>query len=83
MSIHTLLHTFTDCISDALLSAHQPQALHFDIGPRSKTQPASVGCDLGTDFFSALWHQWETVPSSSSSKCLLKNCMFFQAREGV
>lgn len=41
MSLPPLLLTFTDPISDALLSTHQPQALHFYTGPQTKN-PASL-----------------------------------------
>lgn len=47
MSLRLLLLPFTDPISDASLSAHQPQALHFNTGPQSKTRPASVQLPFG------------------------------------
>lgn len=46
MSLRPLLLPFTDPVSDASLSAHQPQALHFNTGPPSKTRPASIQLPL-------------------------------------
>lgn len=47
MSLPPLLLPFTDPISDASLSTHRPQALHFNTSPQSKTQPASIQLPFG------------------------------------
>lgn len=47
MSLPPLLLPFADPVSDALLSTHQPQALHFNTDPQGKARPASAQLPFG------------------------------------